>query len=380
MTGGRNPRIIAAVLAGPLLLAAGPGEPAHANRLIDSRSPYLLLHADNPVDWFPWGAEAFAKAGQENKPIFLSVGYSTCYWCHVAEKTLYSDPEIAALMNRWFVNVKVDREQLPDVDQVYMLARQLLTGQDGWPNNVFLTPDLKPFFAGSLADALLRRFSGADGGLAISTGERQLLIVPEDSGDDIHPSGSSAAVALLLDLAAATGAPRYASAAARALRRLSRRIDARPEFWPTGDAGPAAAGPGGFRMPDSADRVHASAAVIFGQTDDQIAVILDMDDGYHINAHPASLDYLIATAVVFDGVSPTRIAYPEASRFKPAFAVEALDVYQARVAIRATFPKGALAAGRTVRATATVQACDDQTCLPPADLPVVVDVPDLHPG
>ncbi len=155
MTGGRNPSISAAALAGPLLLAAlhtaaaGPGEPAHANRLIDSRSPYLLLHADNPVDWFPWGAEAFAKARLENKPIFLSVGYSTCYWCHVAEKTLYSDPEIAALMNQWFVNVKVDREQLPDVDQVYMLARQLLTGQDGWPNNVFLTPDLKPFFAGS---------------------------------------------------------------------------------------------------------------------------------------------------------------------------------------------------------------------------------------
>ena len=242
-----------------------------------------------------------------------------------------------------------------------------------------------------IADALLRRFSRADGGLAISSGERQLLIVPEDSGDDIHPSGSSAAVALLLDLAAATGAPRYASAAARALRRLSRRIDARPELWPTaviavnlhppaGDARPASAGTGRFRMPDSADRVHASAAVTFGRTHDQITVTLDVDDGYHINANPASLDYLIATAVVFDGVGPARIAYPEASRFKPAFAAEALDVYQARVAIRATFPKGALAAGRTVRATATVQACDDQTCLPPADLPVVVDVPDPHPG
>ncbi len=120
-----------------------------ANRLIDSNNPYLLLHAHNPVDWYPWGPEAFAKARAENKPIFLSVGYSTCFWCHVAERTLYSDPDIAALMNDWFVNVKVDREQLPDVDALYMLARQLISGAGGWPNNVFLTPELKPFYAGS---------------------------------------------------------------------------------------------------------------------------------------------------------------------------------------------------------------------------------------
>ncbi len=121
----------------------------HTNRLIESNNPYLRLHAHNPVDWYPWGPEAIAKARKENKPIFLSVGYSTCYWCHVAERTLYSKPEIAALMNGWFVNVKVDREQRPDLDEIYMLARQLITGEGGWPNNVFLTPDLKPFYAGS---------------------------------------------------------------------------------------------------------------------------------------------------------------------------------------------------------------------------------------
>jgi uncharacterized protein YyaL (SSP411 family) len=121
----------------------------YTNRLIRSNDPYLLLHAHNPVDWYPWGPEALAKAKKENKPIFLSIGYSTCYWCHVAERTIYSNPEIAALMNRWFINVKVDREERPDIDQLYMSARQILTGGGSWPNNLFLTPDLKPFYAGS---------------------------------------------------------------------------------------------------------------------------------------------------------------------------------------------------------------------------------------
>ena len=123
--------------------------PTHTNRLIHSASPYLLAHAHDPVDWYPWGDEALEKARRENKPIFLSIGYSTCYWCHVAQRTLFSDPEIAALMNEWFVSIKVDREERPDLDAVYLLATQLLTGgRGGWPNNVFLTPDLKPFYAG----------------------------------------------------------------------------------------------------------------------------------------------------------------------------------------------------------------------------------------
>ena len=100
---------------------------AHTNRLIHSASPYLLQHAHNPVDWYPWGEEAIAKARKENKLIFLSIGYSTCYWCHVAERTIYSNPAIAALMNQWFVNIKVDREERPDLDQTFMLARQVLT-------------------------------------------------------------------------------------------------------------------------------------------------------------------------------------------------------------------------------------------------------------
>jgi len=119
------------------------------NRLASESSPYLRLHAHNPVDWYPWGPEAIARSRAEDRPIFLSVGYSTCYWCHVMERESFSDPGIAAAMNQHFVNVKVDREERPDLDEIYMLATQILAGQGGWPNSVFLTPDLKPFFAGT---------------------------------------------------------------------------------------------------------------------------------------------------------------------------------------------------------------------------------------
>ena len=121
----------------------------HTNRLAGESSPYLLLHQHNPVDWYPWGPEALEKAKREDKPIFLSVGYSTCYWCHVMERESFSDPEVAERMNRGFVNIKVDREERPDVDELYMVATQIISGQGGWPNSVFLTPDLKPYYAGT---------------------------------------------------------------------------------------------------------------------------------------------------------------------------------------------------------------------------------------
>ena len=113
------------------------------NQLINETSPYLLLHAHNPVDWYPWGDEALALAKKENKIIFLSVGYSTCYWCHVMERKVFSNPEIAAVMNKNFINIKIDREERPDLDEIYMTATQLLVQRGGWPNSVFLTPDLK---------------------------------------------------------------------------------------------------------------------------------------------------------------------------------------------------------------------------------------------
>ncbi len=121
----------------------------YTNRLIHEKSPYLLLHAHNPVDWYPWGEEAFEKARREQKPIFLSVGYSTCHWCHVMERESFEDLAIAEVMNKYFVSVKVDREERPDVDRIYMTYVQATAGSGGWPMSVFLTPDLKPFFGGT---------------------------------------------------------------------------------------------------------------------------------------------------------------------------------------------------------------------------------------
>ena len=119
------------------------------NRLIHQKSPYLLQHAYNPVDWHPWGEEAFGKARRENRPIFLSIGYSTCHWCHVMERESFENDSVAALLNRWFVSIKVDREERPDVDRIYMAAMQAMGVGGGWPLNVFLTPELEPFFGGT---------------------------------------------------------------------------------------------------------------------------------------------------------------------------------------------------------------------------------------
>jgi len=123
--------------------------PKYTNHLIDETSPYLQHHAHNPVDWYPWGAQAFRKAREENKPILLSVGYSACHWCHVMEKESFENEETAALMNALFINIKVDREERPDLDQIYMTFLQMTTGSGGWPMTVFLTPDKEPFYGGT---------------------------------------------------------------------------------------------------------------------------------------------------------------------------------------------------------------------------------------
>ncbi|MHB8520572.1 MAG: thioredoxin domain-containing protein [Limisphaerales bacterium] len=130
--------------------ASSPPSPqAHTNHLAREKSPYLLQHAHNPVDWYAWGEEAFAKARAEKKPIFLSIGYSTCHWCHVMERESFENETVAAYLNEHFVSIKVDREERPDVDKIYMTAVQAMTGEGGWPLNSFLTPDLKPFYGGT---------------------------------------------------------------------------------------------------------------------------------------------------------------------------------------------------------------------------------------
>jgi uncharacterized protein YyaL (SSP411 family) len=121
----------------------------HTNHLINETSPYLLQHAHNPVDWYAWGEEAFEKARAEDKPVLVSIGYSACHWCHVMEHESFEDEQIAAIMNEHFVNIKVDMEERPDVDQIYMNFVQMTTGSGGWPMNVFITPDKIPFFGGT---------------------------------------------------------------------------------------------------------------------------------------------------------------------------------------------------------------------------------------
>src|SRR5437016_8569323 len=138
-----------------ILPAAAMEEPnlmnthAHTNRLEREKSPYLLQHQHNPVDWYPWGPEAFARARAEHKPLFVSIGYSTCHWCHVMERESFENQEVADYLNAHFVSIKVDREERPDVDKIYMTFVQAMIGQGGWPLNVFLTPDLKPFYGGT---------------------------------------------------------------------------------------------------------------------------------------------------------------------------------------------------------------------------------------
>ncbi len=753
--------------------AAQNGARATASRLVDAGSPYLLQHADNPVDWYPWGEEALDKARREGKPIFVSIGYSACHWCHIANRTLYSNPEIAALMNRWFVNIKVDREQRPDLDALYMLATKLMTGRGGWPNNLFLTPDLKPFFAGSyfppaddafgrpgfarvlrgihsdwserrgaierkaeetiramqaaqqdgtaaarpvdaaawlaaaigrleaefdrehggfqparddgakfphepllallvadvraggdraardmlvatldamarggvhdhlgggfhryaverswslphfekmlydnaqllrvyaeawqltreplyrevaertgdyllrrlaapdggfytaedaeaeardgasylwtsaeieaalggeaaraflsayaitpvatqreddvldgvvrgvlrvrrpppaddlpaalaghrarllaareareqpardeklvlalnglaidafvaaarilgkpaylqaaertasrlwslaydergrtlhhevyrgeargagflddyahfgvglaaladatgelawrrraalLADDALRLFAREDGGLAMASAQQALPIVPIERGDDPYPSGTSATVRLLLLLAReADGAP-YLRAAERVLAALSARVQDRPEQWPalvatavelrTAALARHATGPRApLELPDSANHVAIDTSFRRLEGHDEIVVALRIAPGFHVNANPASYDYLIPTAIRFAGLEPAHIRYPPGRLFRPAFATDGLMVYEGELELVAEFRSGALAERKAIEGELGVQACDDRVCLPPATLPVSLTLP-----
>ena len=145
------------------------GKPKYTNRLANESSLYLRMHAHNPVDWYPWGEEAFAKAKKEDKVVFLSVGYSSCYWCHVMERESFMDEEIAKFLNENFVCIKVDREERPDVDEIYMLTAQIVSGSGGWPMTVFMQPDAKPFFGGTYFPARDGDRPGSRGFLQLAT-------------------------------------------------------------------------------------------------------------------------------------------------------------------------------------------------------------------
>src|SRR5436309_5191540 len=145
-----TPTRIAALflVAGPAL-AAPPADKRPANRLGKESSPYLLQHAHNPVDWFPWGPEAFAKAKKENKLVFLSIGYSACHWCHVMERESFSNEEVAKILNRDFICIKVDREERPDIDNIYMTALHVMRSRGGWPLSMFLDAQGRPIVGGT---------------------------------------------------------------------------------------------------------------------------------------------------------------------------------------------------------------------------------------
>ncbi len=193
------------------------------NRLAEESSPYLLLHAHNPVDWYPWGEEAIGRARREGKPIFLSVGYSTCYWCHVMERESFSDATTAEMMNELFVNVKVDREERPDVDEIYMTATQILAGQGGWPNSVFLTPELEPFYAGTYFPP-----QDAHGRPGFRTVLASLADAWQNRRQDVHMQADEVAQAMrrVLEERFAPGdRPAPAGAVLRAYRSLERQHD-----------------------------------------------------------------------------------------------------------------------------------------------------------
>ena len=156
-------------------MVEGMGSVAGVNRLADESSPYLRQHRENPVDWYPWGDEAFSRAATEDRPVLLSVGYAACHWCHVMAHESFEDPEVAKVMNELFVNVKVDREERPDVDAVYMDAVQALTGRGGWPMTVFLTPEGRPFYGGTYypKDGFLQLLAAIDDAWRNRQGEVQ---------------------------------------------------------------------------------------------------------------------------------------------------------------------------------------------------------------
>ncbi len=207
-------------LAAILILQSGP--PRYTNHLGNEKSPYLQLHAHNPVDWYPWGEEALQKARREQKPILLSVGYSTCHWCHVMEQESFADPAIAEIMNRYFISIKVDREERPDIDRVYLTFLQLSAGGVGYPMTVFLAPDLKPFFGG----AYFPRDEGT-GVPAFRSVLTQLAMAWKDDRENVLKAASSA-VDALRDYVQAQGSGTAKPGAAtldRAYTRLQAQYD-----------------------------------------------------------------------------------------------------------------------------------------------------------
>jgi hypothetical protein len=228
---------------------------------------------------------------------------------------------------------------------------------------------------------MVRHFLREDGRLSTSPNETALLIAPQDDGDAVHTSGTSAAIDLLLRLGSTPGGAQYASLADRMLRYVARGVSDRPDGWGTLVAAVNLHGPGSApalagRAPSGAGvdafstaaRVRATASTATTDDHDEIVTTIQVDEGWHVNANPASFDYLVPTSVSFEGLSATRWMYPSPVQIRPKFAPDGLDVYEGVTKIIALFPKGALKAAPGVRGTLTVQACSEEVCLPPATI------------
>ncbi|MDQ6959676.1 MAG: thioredoxin domain-containing protein, partial [Mariprofundaceae bacterium] len=192
-----------------------------SNHLIHESSPYLLQHAHNPVNWYPWGEEAFAKARREDKPILLSIGYSTCHWCHVMEEESYSNPEVGKVLNKTFVAIKVDREERPDIDHVYMQAAQMMTGSGGWPLNILMTSDKRPFFA---ATYLPRHTRFGRIGL-IELAEQVHELWQHDRAKLLQPASQLVAALNRMNIADTTGKPLGKDVIKRTFDELAQSFD-----------------------------------------------------------------------------------------------------------------------------------------------------------
>ncbi|GLC40323.1 hypothetical protein PLESTM_001049200 [Pleodorina starrii] len=235
--------------------SAGGHEPSpqHTNRLASEQSPYLLQHAHNPVDWYPWGEEAFARARAEDKPIFLSVGYATCHWCHVMERESFEDEAVAELLNRDFVAIKVDREERPDVDRVYMTYVQAVSGSGGWPMSVWLTPSLEPFYGGTYYPPKDRFIGGQLAMPAFSTVLRRIASLWGTNRQDLKEKASSTLAQLTEALQGGQQQPTSTNNAATATAAAAAAAPAGPSDVASAGAGPSgpALVPGSISLPPS---------------------------------------------------------------------------------------------------------------------------------
>ncbi|MDX1489124.1 MAG: protein-disulfide reductase DsbD family protein, partial [Acidiferrobacterales bacterium] len=349
---------------------------------VRNKRPQPLRDEKLNVDLNGLAIDAFvASARVLGKPRHLNLAQRAAVWIWMHAY----DPATGHLMHEIFRGRAQTEGFLADYA---LFGRGLMALYDATGNGVWRTR------AAALADGIIKRFAGADGQLTMTAGEAELLTPIESAGDRTYPSGTSAAIDLFLRLGETKGGEPYAAVAVKILHYYSGRMERYPEMWATAVAatnradvsrmikiastgsatGPAGPKPLEYKLPKTADHVQASAQARATEDEPAIVVTLTVAKGYHVNANPASFEYLIPTSVSFDGISAARVTYPDAVPFKPSFTDETLKVYEGTPVITATFPRGTLDNLSVIRGSVKVQACNDQICLPPSELEISADV------